>query len=211
MNLQFYGLLIHKIKSKMQREEFATEFSDQVTQLKELIAAIPPEQRVFGAEKLSQNLKILLKSCPKKTLVRKRVAPYERPYKISPELTVFMNLDQSIASIHFCTLYIGMYRGLSGKLGIQQPSRLVALFKDHPEMMDLFPNIAFGDLLQKYGLVTKEQHREEWDLRRIEMIEELLQECRTLFRGDRDDLDVLVKKWNDLKLTPFDVIELEKP
>jgi len=66
-------------------------------------------------------------------------------------------------------------------------------------------------MVQKNWVITKEKHREEWDLQRIEMIEELLQECRALFRGDRDDLDVLVKKWNDLKLTPFDVIELEKP
>src|SRR4030042_4893055 len=129
------------------------------------------------------------------SLVKKRSAPYERPYMISPEFATFLNLDQPIASIHFCTLYIGMYLGLSEKLGIQQPSRLVPLFKDHPEMTNLFPNIAFGNLLQKNGFITKEQYRGEWDLRRIEMIEELLRECRALFRRERDDLDVLVKKW----------------
>ena len=124
---------------------------------------------------------------------------------LSPEFAEFLTFDPPFGSVRVCTIYIGMYRFLSERLGIKEPSRLAALFKDHPEMITAFPNIAFGDKLWQYGFITKTLVKDEWDDSRFVQIEALLEDCRALTRGERDDLDVIVKRWKDLNLTPFDV------
>lgn len=130
---------------------------------------------------------------------------FGRPQRLSAEMAAFMGLEVPIASVKICAYFIEAYRFLSTYLlKVNEPSRLVMLFKDCPEMLHASPSIAFGLQLQEMGLVSVEVVREQWNDTQYVQLENLLDDCRTAMQNNEQDVNSLSKRWLELGLTPFD-------
>ena len=127
-----------------------------------------------------EDLKRIVKASKKRTqgYEKKRVTYLTCLRKLSPKLAAFMQLDPPIASIEFCTKFIGAYKIFRAYRKDAIPgesARLVELFSDHPDMLRAKHNIGFGMELERIGLITKEIVREQPDGRYIQ-IEALLKD-----------------------------------
>jgi hypothetical protein len=131
---------------------------------------------------------------------------YGTPQKLSTGMAAFMGLDVPIASVKICVYFIQAYRFLSSRIfGIDEPSRLVAMFKDHPLILQLTCEFALGYQLQEHGFITKEVVRSEWDDAKFSQLEDLLDNCRVAMKDEERIVEALAHSWLDLGLTPFDL------